>query len=71
MDIPDPIYRRLKAKAANEGRSVKSLVLEAVQRDLNGGPPRQRRQVKLPIIHSKRPGTLKIDNARIYEILFS
>jgi hypothetical protein len=27
------------------------------------------RRVKLPVIHSKRPGTLYLDNARIFELI--
>jgi hypothetical protein len=30
VDIPDPLYRALKKKAAHEGHSVKELVLRGV-----------------------------------------
>ncbi len=30
LDIPDPVYRILKSKAAQEGKSVKAIVLRSV-----------------------------------------
>lgn len=34
VDIPDPLYRKLKGKAAREGRSVKELILRGVEQEL-------------------------------------
>jgi hypothetical protein len=36
VDIPDPTYRQLKAKAAVRGCSVKELILRGVEAELNG-----------------------------------
>ena len=36
VDIPDPLYRELKGKAASEGRSVKELILRGVEQELEG-----------------------------------
>jgi hypothetical protein len=69
VDIPDPLYRQLKARAATEGRSIKELILQGVAVELRGIRSTSRRRVKLPIVPSKKPGTLRIDNARIYEII--
>jgi plasmid stability protein len=70
VDIPDPIYRRLKARAAQEGRSIKELVLHGVEAELNGESPRKdQERVTLPLIRSKRPGWLKLTNKTIDEIL--
>jgi hypothetical protein len=69
IDIPDPIYRQLKAKAASEGRSVRELILRGAAGTLQGAPPKPRRRIRLPIVSSKRPGTLELDNAKIYEII--
>ncbi|MCK9216170.1 MAG: hypothetical protein M0P52_17275 [Rhodoferax sp.] len=35
LDIPDPLFRHLKAKAALEGSTLRDLVLNLVQRGLN------------------------------------
>ncbi len=68
VDIPDPLYRELKGKAAKEGHSVKELILRGVEHELKKGTRRSRR-VSLPIVPSKRPGTLELDNAKIFEII--
>jgi hypothetical protein len=68
VDIPDPLYRELKGKAAREGHSVKELILRGVERELKN-PDRRTRRISLPIVPSKRPGTLELDNAKIFEII--
>jgi hypothetical protein len=68
VDIPDPTYRELKAKAAKRGCSVKELILESVQNELHPRPKRKGR-IKLPILESKEPGTLHLTNEMIYDII--
>jgi hypothetical protein len=68
IDIPNPLYRQLKGKAASEGRSVKELVLRAVQVELNTAQKKARPR-KAPVIKSKNPGTLLLDNEKIFEII--
>lgn len=69
VDIPDALYRELKSKAVKEGRSVKEIILRSVESELH---PRRKssRRVVLPLIPSKEPGTLKLDNETIDKILF-
>ena len=69
VDIPDPIYRRLKAKAAREGRSVRELILREAEGALRRASRQPRRRPRLPIVRSRRPGTLALDNGTIYEII--
>jgi hypothetical protein len=69
VDIPDPVYRRLKTRAASEGSSAKELILRGVELILKKSPRKSRRRVKVPLIRSKQPGTLELDNDRIYEII--
>jgi len=69
IDIPDAMYRRLRARAAGEGRSVKALILEGAEQALASKAPSNAHRVSLPIVRSKRPGTLRIDNARIYDLI--
>ena len=69
VDIPDPVYRRLKSRAAREGSSAKELILRGVEQVLKRSPRKSRKRVKLPIIRSKQPGTLELDNAKIFEII--
>jgi hypothetical protein len=70
VDIPDAEYRALKGKAAREGRSVKALVLEAVEGLLQKSKPHKKAQASpFPSVRSGNPGTLKIDNEQIYDLI--
>ena len=70
VDIPDAVYRRLKTRAASEGSSAKALILRGVEHVLKvRGGQKSRRRVALPIVRSKRPGAVQLDNAKIYEII--
>ncbi len=70
VDIPDALYRELKSKAARERRSVKELILRGVEVELRIRlKQKQRRRVRLPLVPSNAPGTLEIDNAKIFEFI--
>lgn len=69
VDIPEPVYRQLKGRAAKEGTSTKELILRGVESILRKPRRKPGRRVKLPIIRSKRPGSMMLDNATIDEIL--
>ena len=69
VDIPDAMYRQLKSRAAREGSSAKALILRGVKEVLNRKRRKVGRKVSLPIVRSQRPGTVELDNARIYEIV--
>ena len=69
VDIPDGLYRRLKARAASEGRTVKALILAAVDGVLAPRPPGIKKKLKAPVIPSKQPGSMQLDNARIYDVI--
>ena len=68
VDIPDAMYRLLKTRAAREGSSAKTLILRGVEHVLKVERS-SRRRVTLPVVRSKRPGTLRLDNAKIYDII--
>lgn len=69
IDIPDAMYRQLRMRAASEGRSAKALILEGVEQVLTSRPAASNRRVTLPIVRSRRPGALRIDDARIYDVI--
>ncbi len=69
VDIPDLIYRRLKTRAATEGRSVKELILRGVDSQLRNEERKRHKRIRLPIVRSRRPGSVRLDNARVYEII--
>ena len=63
------MYRRLKGRAAREGRSAKELILRGVEKILADERRPSGRRVSLPLVRSKHPGSVSLDNARIYEII--
>ncbi len=69
VDIPDPLYRKLKSRAARERRSVKDLILRGVEDELEPRRKKAKRRISLPLIRSTRPGTVRLDNAKIFEII--
>lgn len=69
VDIPDPVYRQLKAKAALRGCSVKELILRGVESELSGVSGKRKGGLNLPLIKSRRPGWLKISNKAINDLI--
>lgn len=67
IDLPDPVYRKLKARAAMEGASVKEVLLRIVRRELSQ-PARQHR-TSFPLIRGKETRRLNLTNEQIDEIL--
>ena len=69
IDLPDPLFRKMKAAAALRGTTLKGFVEGAVERELEARPRKQHR-VRLPLIHAKEKRTLQLNNRQIDEILF-
>jgi hypothetical protein len=70
IDIPVTLFHRLKARAAIAGTSAKKLIFGAVEQVF--GKKRtvsSRKRIKLPRVTSKRPGTVRLGNARICDII--
>ena len=56
FDLPDELMRHLKARAAMEGRSLRDLVLELVERGLKAPPASvASASVGLPTVRLGRP----------------
>ena len=70
IDIPDPLYRELKAKAARQGLSVKEMILKGVEKEM-GDTVTKRGGVRLPLIRAKETRKLDLTNVQIDDILFS
>jgi len=68
VDIPDDLYRRLKAQAALDGATVKQVIVRLVAREIQGAPARGRS--RLPLIRGKESRRLNLTNRQIDEILF-
>jgi hypothetical protein len=68
VDIPAPLYRRLKAQAAAQGRSIRELILLGVRVTLAEGKRPRSKRVKFPLIVSDGP-KVDLTNEQIYEHL--
>jgi len=68
LEIPDKLYSKLVRRAKAQNRSPDAVIIRAIE----AAPPAKavpKRSIKLPVIHSKRPGTLYLDNERIFELI--
>jgi len=66
VDIPVPLYRKLKEHAAARGSSVRELVLAGVRTVLLEGQRPRPRRVQFPLIVSKGP-KVDLTSEQIYE----
>ena len=69
LDIPDAKYRLLKGKAASQGETVKDLVMRGVDVVLSEQDAPRKRRLKLPLVDSDQPGSLDMDNEKIYDLI--
>jgi len=66
VDIPAPLYRKLKEQAAARGASVRELVLAGVRSVVLQGQRPPQRRVRFPLIVSEGP-KVNLTNEQIYE----
>ena len=66
VDIPTPLYRKLKEQAAAKGSSVRELVLTGVRIVLLKGERPRAKRVQFPLIVSQGP-KVDLTNDQIYE----
>ena len=69
IDIPDTLYKELTVRAARRGRTVREIILSAVEKELQD-LNRRKRRVRLPLIHGKGTRKINVTGAQIDEILF-
>jgi hypothetical protein len=67
VDIPDETYRSIKVLAVERGTTVRELVLEGMEL-VRRQPPVAGKRFAVPVIRSKRPGTLHLTNEQIDEL---
>ena len=75
VDLPDSLYRESEALAASRGATVQQFIVEAVKKEVqsNVGPgtaePSGDREIDLPVIRSRRPGTLDLSTFDFDDLL--
>lgn len=65
VDIPAPLYRELKKRAAENGTSVRQLIISGVNEAVLKEKRRPDRRARLPVIRSKGP-KVNLTNEQIY-----
>jgi hypothetical protein len=68
VDIPAPLYRRLKEQAAAQGCSARELILRGVERVLLTPRRPKPHLVQFPLIRSKGP-KVSLSNEQIYDVV--
>ena len=75
VNLPDPLYHKTEALAASRGSTVEQFIVDAVEKEIQGdaGPVLSGaiadREVALPVIRSKRPGTLDLSQFDFDDLL--
>lgn len=71
VELPDPMYREMKLRAASEDTTIREIILEGVAMRLRRGSDvkKQERRQRFPIIRSKRPGSLKLGEEGVYDYI--
>ena len=69
VDLPDPLFRQMKAHAALRGISIKNFITAAIESQITAPESGDDYSVNLPLIRSKKPGTLNLTNAEIEDLL--
>ena len=69
VDLPDLLFRQMKATATLRGISMKELITTAIETEIFKGQSSNDYSIQLPLIHSKHPGTLDLTNTEIEDLL--
>ena len=75
VNLPDSLFEKSEALAASRGATVEQFIVEAVQKEVQGdlgsgtSDTFGDREVDLPIIRSKRPGTLDLSHFDFDDLL--
>lgn len=71
FDIPEPIYRAMRTRAASEGTTMREIILEGVAMRLRmrDATPQHDSRPRFPVIKSRNPGSLKLGQEGVYEYI--
>lgn len=53
LEIPDSLFRKTKAAAAMRGVPLKTLIIEAVEKEISGEALKETETVQLPLVRMK------------------
>jgi hypothetical protein len=68
IELPDPLFRELKAVAARRGTSLKDVIRGAVEQEVRKSERKAGHRVKFPLLASDEPGAMDLTNAEIEDL---
>ncbi|MFP4444085.1 MAG: hypothetical protein ACLFST_13275 [Spirochaetia bacterium] len=70
IDIPDKLFKKIKIAASIKGMSMKQFITLAIEHEIETQRVSLSETViNFPLIHSKNPGSLSLDNETIAKAL--
>lgn len=69
VDLPDDTFRALKALAIQRGITLKEILRRAAEKEIAQTDFVSKPRVSLPLVRSKKPGSLELTNADIEDLL--
>lgn len=70
VDIPDGIFKKMKAVASNQGVTIKSYIVRALVTELKRSSVKTKsNRVSFPLVKSSKPGSRKLTSEEIAGLL--
>ena len=70
LEFPDTLARRAKTAAVRRGITLKALVAQALERDLDAAASKPAgHAIRFPLVGSRKPGAMRLTPAEIQDIL--
>jgi hypothetical protein len=69
VEIPDALFRRMKAVAASRGSSLKDLIVRAIEKEVSSPGPDRTQRVQLPLVRAGNGKKLKLDGFDFDDLL--
>lgn len=71
IDLPDSLFRRVKAAASMKGLTLKKFITRAIEREIETQKAafERQKQISFPLVPSRHPGSLQIDGNMVAEAL--
>ena len=68
VDLPDQLFRELKAVAARRRTSLKTVIRAAVEEEIRKTQAKAGKRLSFPLLSSHEPGSLYLTNAGIDDL---
>jgi hypothetical protein len=70
MDLPDSLFRKMKAISSLRGLSLKKFITQAIEHEVEANAANlDSRRITLPLVSSKYPESVSINSDKIADIL--